>query len=226
MSPSRSPWWDGLSSETIRQLRVRYPTLSLDQIAVEAMRHPACADEFTRLRAKVVEYDPAWASPDSGVVGSGLARPEDYPRPRVPEKAAAAFRDLVVAVMLGDADAKGEPGGKGRVREPGPVPISAVSACESLLRQRSAVKRRGERPPHELTLEGIGQSEDVGFNRERVRQIELLLRLGWPLQKRHPDFSASDGYVRLPSVDKAAAALGLSDAEKASRLAEKLLPLT
>lgn len=78
--------------------------------------------------------------------------------------------------------------------------------------------------PHELTLEGI--AGDVGLNRERVRQVEQLLRLGWPLQKRHPDFSAEDGYVRLPSVDKAASELGLSDDEKAARLAEKSLPLT
>jgi hypothetical protein len=113
---------------------------------------------------------------------------------------------------------------KRRVREPGKLEAEIVEECETKLRQRAAVKGAGERVSHELTLEGIGDA--VGFNRERVRHIEQLLKLGWPLQKRLPDVSAEAGYVRLPSVDKAASVLGLSDAEKAARLTETSLPLT
>jgi hypothetical protein len=116
--------------------------------------------------------------------------------------------------------------GKRRDREPDGLPIEAVSRCEMLLRKRSVYLAEGRRAPHELTLEQIGGDPAVGFNRERVRHAEQLLRLGWPLQKRHPDFSAKDGFVKLPSVEKAAKALGLSDDEAARRLAETSLPLT
>jgi hypothetical protein len=113
---------------------------------------------------------------------------------------------------------------KTRWRQPDPLDTEAVRECEAKLRERGAARAAGGRVRHELTLEQIGLG--VGFDRERVRHAERLMKLGWPLQKRHPDFSAEPGFVRLPSVDKAASELGLSDDEKASRLAEKSLPLT
>jgi hypothetical protein len=94
------PWWTGLAPETIRQLHDRYPELTLEQIAIEAMRRPGYADEFARLGAEVVDYDPAWADPDGPIIGSFLRSPDDYPEVYVPEDAREAFRDLVVAAML------------------------------------------------------------------------------------------------------------------------------
>jgi hypothetical protein len=89
------PWWDGLSPESIRKLRERYPTLSLEQVAIEAMKRPGYADEFARLDAQVVTYrgDEHWPSLDS---------PDDEPYVQLRTQNAAAFRDLVVAAMLAD----------------------------------------------------------------------------------------------------------------------------
>jgi hypothetical protein len=135
----------------------------------------------------------------------------------------ARIRELVDEALGPEAGVAPAPRKK-RWRQPDPLETAAIEACEAKLRERAAARAAGGRVPHELTLEQIGLS--VGLGRERVRHAEQLMKLGWPLQKRHPDFSAEDGNVRLPSVDKAASALGFSDDEKAARLAEKSLPLT
>ncbi len=56
-------WWDGLPPETLRELHSRHPGLTLDAIAVAAIRDPVYAGEFAQLGARVVEYDPRWGRP-------------------------------------------------------------------------------------------------------------------------------------------------------------------
>jgi hypothetical protein len=171
---------------------------------LRALARPGIGDELHALGVRDVS-----GFPDPEV----LWPPENEPR----------IRELVDEALGPEAGVV-PPFTKTRWRQPDPLETEAVKECEAKLRERAAARAGGGRVPHELTLEQIGLS--VGFDRERVRHAEQLMKLGWPLQKRHPDFSAEDGYVRLPNVDKAASELGLSDDEKAGRLAEKSLPLT
>jgi hypothetical protein len=89
-----------------------------------------------------------------------------------------------------------------RHRPPDQLLYTTVQACETKLKER---RKAGKRVPHDLTYEQIGL--DVGFPRDRVRQLEGLMKKGWPLRRSHPDFSADEGYVRLPSVSEAASLL-------------------
>jgi hypothetical protein len=50
------PWWDGLSAETLRELRARFPDRSFDQIGIIAARNPRYASEFERLGVTVWTY--------------------------------------------------------------------------------------------------------------------------------------------------------------------------
>jgi hypothetical protein len=94
------PWWDGLSPETIRMLRECHPTLSLEQVALEAMQRPGYGEELVELGAKVETYD-EYANPPPGLVQVPPS-PGEFPRIRFPRRHAASCRDLVVAAMLGD----------------------------------------------------------------------------------------------------------------------------
>ena len=65
---------------------------------------------------------------------------------------------------------------------------------EKWLRERRKITRTGVSAPSTLTYEAIAMK--AGFlgetgrpNRDRVKQIEALMGLGWPLRKSHPDFS-------------------------------------
>ena len=200
----------GLGAELHARLTVRHG--SPEKAAEKAQADPRFADEFRRAQAwqMLSHHDP-----DKSAAASAewWALVDAWDRVDAAEAPPAT----------GEGDAPPQRVAK-RKREPDRLEVQTVTACEAKLRERAAVLTAGERAPHELTLEGIGEA--VGLNRERVRHIEQLLRLGWPLQKRHPEVSAEDGYVRLPSVDKAAAALGLSDDEKAARLAETSLSHT
>jgi hypothetical protein len=200
----------GLNAGTIARLTLRHG--SPKAAAEKAKQDPRFAQEFRELERL------QWM----GIVSGPWETAEDRNA-----AATAEWWKLVVAWDLLDANEPEQQqaaGLKRRTREPDPLDDAAVQRCEAKLRERDALRRRGEHVPHELTFEGIG--EPLEWNRERVRHANKLLKLGWPLQKRHPEVSAKDGIVQLPSVEKAASALGLSDAEAEARLAETFLPLT
>jgi hypothetical protein len=95
-----------------------------------------------------------------------------------------------------------------RHREPDELLTETVLACGAKVEERLAAMKRlgpGRRVPQELTQEAIAL--DFGFSRDRVRQIEALIEVGWPLGKSHPDFSPKREYVMLPSVDEATSLL-------------------
>ena len=104
-------WSTGLDPEKIRQLHDRYPELTREQIAIEAMQHPIYKEDFAQLGARVVEYDPGWNNPDSPIIGSGTgafdASPDDYPQVEFPADAIEVFQALVAAAMLGDEELVG-----------------------------------------------------------------------------------------------------------------------
>ena len=57
-------WWDGLDPEVLQRLRDRYPDMTLNQIAVEAMRRKP--KEFAEIGAMLV-----WKPNQVRVVPSG-----------------------------------------------------------------------------------------------------------------------------------------------------------
>jgi hypothetical protein len=95
-------WWEGLGWEALQELRNRYPGLSYEQMAMEAMRHPSYADEFERLGAEIQTYE----EHEKAVQAPGLIvvpyPPEDFPRPLVPKRNEQAFASLVAAALLAE----------------------------------------------------------------------------------------------------------------------------
>jgi hypothetical protein len=87
------PWWSGLGPEAIRDLHARYPGLSLDQIGIEAMQRLGYADEFAQTGAKIHTDGAELNFPF-------LYESREFPMISVPARNAAAFGNLVVAVML------------------------------------------------------------------------------------------------------------------------------
>lgn len=91
-----------------------------------------------------------------------------------------------------------------------PLELAKVEFVGKRLTERRKIKQRtGGSVPSELTYEAI--AKDAGWlgtngrpNRERVKQIEALIDLDWPLRKSHPDFPAEQGFVRLPTPHQAA----------------------
>jgi hypothetical protein len=81
----------------------------------------------------------------------------------------------------------------------GALELERVLAAERELGKRAALPDPKPRP---YTYEAI--ADRVKLNRDRVREIEELVKLGWPLRESHPDFPADDGFVRLPTPEEAA----------------------
>jgi hypothetical protein len=89
------PWWDGLSAETLRELRARFPDRSFDQIGIIAARNPRYASEFERLGVTVWTY--------TGDEHSAfLYSPDDPDHIEYPERSEAAVRALIVAAAIED----------------------------------------------------------------------------------------------------------------------------
>ena len=80
--------------------------------------------------------------------------------------------------------------------------VEDVEKAEERLRQRRETVPSGGRGSGPITYEAIAKHS--GLNRDRVKQLEELLGLGWPLRKSHPDSFAKPGYVRLPTSRQAA----------------------
>jgi hypothetical protein len=93
-----------------------------------------------------------------------------------------------------------------RHRPPAPIARASVQQLTLELAQRKA-------RPHdrELTQENIAYR--VKMDRSRIQQAEALERVGWDLLRSHPEFSANDGFVRWPSVEKAIQILASERAE-------------
>jgi hypothetical protein len=67
------PWTDWLGQEEIGRLHGRYPKLSFDEMAVEAIRRPDFAARFAELDAVVEEYSPPNPDVYSHLFKEGLA---------------------------------------------------------------------------------------------------------------------------------------------------------
>jgi hypothetical protein len=120
------PWWAGLSPETIRELRDRHPTLSLEEVAIAAIRSPSYGEEFARLGAEVM------SDPEVDHWGRQRAEYEPIEIAWFPPANATACRDLVVVAML-DTDG---PTAAARVGRPlgSEVPIPPDTVLEILRR--------------------------------------------------------------------------------------------
>lgn len=163
---TRRPWWEGLDPETIRELRHRHPTLSLEELAVAAVRHPDWAVEFKRLDAEVFE-DPE----EEEVADLALPREPHEARERVwvPPANAGAFRNLVASAMLEtDAAQVGRPVGS-------EVPIPEDTLMEAL---RLAVEEHASARTITTTTDA---SPDLRF----VNRIKASVILAWV--KAHED---------------------------------------
>jgi hypothetical protein len=88
------PWWDGLSWETIQQLRNRHP--DLEQAAVAAVRHPDYADDFARLGADIL------TNPDVDHIGRLREPHEPAEFVWFPRDNEQAGRTLLIAALLED----------------------------------------------------------------------------------------------------------------------------
>jgi hypothetical protein len=94
------------------------------------------------------------------------------------------------------------------------LPLKRVTRAESLLRERRKLTRTGASIPRRLTYEAIASSAGLKTRqgnpaRDRAKQLEELLALGWSLRESHPDFPARKGFVRLPTPREAALLLRL-----------------
>lgn len=85
-------------------------------------------------------------------------------------------------------------------RPPKPLSQSAVLDAERELRKRAALAAEPRSGP--LTYAAIARR--VKLSRDRLRELEQLMALGWSLRESHPDFPAEHGEVRLPTPRQAA----------------------
>jgi hypothetical protein len=85
-------------------------------------------------------------------------------------------------------------------RPPAEVPLRNVLKAEEKLKQRARLAA----PPRTGPLTYSAIAKQVGLNRHRVREIEELMKIGWPLSESHPDFPADEGFVKLPTPRQAA----------------------
>jgi hypothetical protein len=96
-------------------------------------------------------------------------------------------------------------------RPPKSLKITSVEKAVKRLKARMKVTRPGDRARNKsLTYEAIAAYASAGggnkfkVSRDRVKEIEQLMGLGWDLRKSHPDFPAETGEVRLPTPRQAA----------------------
>jgi hypothetical protein len=81
---------------------------------------------------------------------------------------------------------------------PDPIPLEIVRALDPLLRERLAAGK-----PHRGPLTQTRIAERVGLPDWRVAQAQVLIEIGWELQRTHPEFSGVPGAVRWPTIEKA-----------------------
>ncbi len=222
------PWWDGLAPETIQELRRRNPGLELEEIAVRAVRDPRWAKEFARLGATVESGDVfvfAFVGPDVQP-GDIVTRPRGEHEPAenvwVPERDAAAFRDLVVAAMLaGDEDGPGPATPDvGRAHGPrrSPQPKTAITyghpAVDYSRGQIAVAVRRWRDGGRKRNVSEI--SRRTQLSRPLIMRIgrlddhgafELGPRGGLRVLGRDGTFRAADASVSIRALEKA---LGLA----------------
>ena len=105
----------------------------------------------------------------------------------------------IAEVRRGDGELTGRPLEELRTAD--------VEKAEARLKQRMKVVPRSGRGKGPLTYTAI--AAHAKLNRDRVKEIEQLMELGWPLRESHPDFSAKRGYVKLPTPREAARLLRL-----------------
>ena len=166
--PAPAPWWERLTPETLKELRTRYPTLSFDEIAMEAMKRPSFAADFERLGAWIEtfeEYSAFGAAP--GVIHVPMP-PEDFPRLHVLAGSETAFCNLVVAALLEDDGADGD---RLQRRDPLPVPAATEVVRLRVVEEKSWPKIKAE----------------VRLSNRKVNYINLALKhgdLGWDLDRR------------------------------------------
>src|SRR5262245_8018203 len=114
-------WWSRLPPETIQALRRARPGLSLAQIAIDALRDPAYADDFAQLDVQIVRE--AALPPGAWLVDKplrsklGFEVSEDAREGAlILQRDVAAFGVLVVAAVLGEQDgaSEGQDAGDGK----------------------------------------------------------------------------------------------------------------
>jgi hypothetical protein len=116
----------------------------------------------------------------------------------------ARIQQVVADALDDDEPTQEQP--EPRHRPPDPIPEATVKDLKWELAQRKA--RPGDR---EFTQEKIAGRLEL--DRSRIQQAEALERVGWDLLRSHPEFSASDGFVRWPSAREAARILASERAE-------------
>jgi hypothetical protein len=91
------PWWAGLPSETLRDLKARHP--DLEAAAVEAVRHSRYAGELAQLGAEIV------STPEVDHIGSVRQPHEPAEYVWFAPRDAADGRELLAAALLaGEAE--------------------------------------------------------------------------------------------------------------------------
>ena len=106
-----------------------------------------------------------------------------------------------------------------RHRPPVGLPVGAVRELEALLagRRRSG-KPTQDKIAHEVERLARKNVPFIKFGRNRVEQAEQLQKLGWPLLRSQPEFSADDGFVYWPTAAKAARILASERSAHRARL--------
>jgi hypothetical protein len=155
------PWWSGLGPEVIRDLRARYPGLSLDQIGIEAMQRPGYADEFAQTGAKI--------HTDGADLWPTGYEEREFPLLVVPRKNEAAFGVLVVTVMLTDAASPevddflgGLPYLKADYEAAGKLYKAGKMTVAGIRERRGLSKTRAHRIHRQFTA-GVVVDDDVGL---------------------------------------------------------------
>jgi hypothetical protein len=93
-----------------------------------------------------------------------------------------------------------------RHRPPDELSEDSVKMAKGLLAERRALEEAGKPSPPGLSYEAIGMAAGFGSaaaSRARVKQIRDLIGIGWDPLRTHPDFSANEGFVRLPTLPEA-----------------------
>jgi hypothetical protein len=177
---------DDLHADDVRKILA-----DLDEKA--AKRPPPTEEELEAARA---EYDAAMTAVHEAAERARRVKPFSLP-------AEAKITPKVIIERAETGHAK-------MGRRPTPLKLASVLKAEERLKARRKVVRPGERAP-EKSLAYAAIAVHAGLrtatgkpNRDRVAEIEMLMELGWDLRKSHPDFSAEDGWVRLPTAREAA----------------------
>jgi hypothetical protein len=192
---------------TARQLRLLLDEHGSFEAAIEA--RPDLADQ---LRAARALSDQATCLAEQLREATGQLRAATEIRePEAIDPGGA--RVLEVELLAEIADKLNQHGSERRRsrfgRPPEELPLKGVERAEKLLGERRRITKGGVQPPPRLTYEAIARSAGLVTpagrpNRDRIKQFEELVELGWPLRKSHPDFPARPGFVRLPTPREAA----------------------